>query len=188
VSAGKVAAVLGVAPVTVRAWASKGQIPSSKTLGGHHRFDLEEVRRVLNHGTIPERYSAAATARRISNALQSQPPQGSPYYDDAPLRAVIDLRDALRKASCEGFRVLVNERPLLSGATRWDAFVAGVVQDEADRKRLRPPSWVNDRSRFVCPDWYLTPFPEFHADERADSPAAYLHHGIVAGESGLASV
>jgi len=44
-TAGEVARELGVQPVTVRKWAAEGRIPCDRTLGGHRRFSLEEVRR-----------------------------------------------------------------------------------------------------------------------------------------------
>lgn len=46
----QLAAELGLSPSTVRALASQGRIPSRRTPGGHHRFDLAEVRAVLGTG------------------------------------------------------------------------------------------------------------------------------------------
>lgn len=44
------AKLLAVSPNTVTRWAQEGRLPSLLTLGGHHRFDreqLEQVRQVL---------------------------------------------------------------------------------------------------------------------------------------------
>jgi excisionase family DNA binding protein len=46
-SAGEVARAVGVRPVTVRKWAARGRIPSDRTVGGHRRFSLDEVRTAL---------------------------------------------------------------------------------------------------------------------------------------------
>lgn len=34
---------MGVSPNTVTRWAREGRLPSQVTLGGHHRFDRDEV-------------------------------------------------------------------------------------------------------------------------------------------------
>jgi excisionase family DNA binding protein len=38
-----VAKLLGVSPNTVTRWAREGRLPCLVTLGGHHRFDREQV-------------------------------------------------------------------------------------------------------------------------------------------------
>ncbi len=183
-----VADALGVKPVTVRAWAAKGQIPCSITLGGHRRFNLDEVRRAVNHGVLPERHSAVAIAQRIAGSLDPTSGVSIRYSEDAALRAVVDLRDALRRADPNGYRRLATERPAPVGDPRWDAFVAAVVEDEGERKGVPPPRWVAEAARFVRPEWCVAPYPGLLDSERATSPAAYLRHGVVAGEDGLASV
>ncbi len=174
--------------MTVRAWAAAGRIPYSKTLGGHRRFDIAEVCRVLDHGVLPERYSAAVIASRIAGEIERLPPTESPYHEDAPLRAIIDLRDALRRAGPEGFKVLTAIRPALVGDARWDSFVAAVVEDEAERKALPIPAWVDDPRRLVEPEWYVAPYPQLFEAEKQGSPAAYLRHGVIASEESLTSV
>jgi len=41
----KAADMLGVHPATVRNWADEGQLPSRRTVGGHRRFNREDVLR-----------------------------------------------------------------------------------------------------------------------------------------------
>ena len=55
-----------------------------------------------------------------------------------PLFAVIDLKDALRRSSHEGFAVLTCQAPGLVGDARRDAFLAAIVKDEAARKAISP--------------------------------------------------
>ena len=43
ISLAKAAAVLGVHPTTLRAWADKGTVPSSRTAGGHRRFRMADL-------------------------------------------------------------------------------------------------------------------------------------------------
>lgn len=48
----EVAAMFRVDPKTVTRWATTGQIPSIKTLGGHRRFRAVDVRALL--GSFPD--------------------------------------------------------------------------------------------------------------------------------------
>lgn len=43
-TASEAAALLGVSVATVRGWADQGRLPSHRTVGGHRRFELEELR------------------------------------------------------------------------------------------------------------------------------------------------
>lgn len=45
---GEVAALAGVDPSTVVAWAEDGRLPCRRTLGGHRRFDPDVVADVLD--------------------------------------------------------------------------------------------------------------------------------------------
>jgi excisionase family DNA binding protein len=40
---GEVAAIFQVSPRTINGWSRAGRLPSSKTLGGHHRFARSTV-------------------------------------------------------------------------------------------------------------------------------------------------
>ena len=108
--------------------------------------------------------------------------------EDGALRAVIDLKDALRRSSREGFDALAGQAPGLVGDTRWDAFLAAVVEDEAARKAISPPRWTNDQKRFNRPFWYLSKNPRLHTWEIANSPGALIRHGVFAAEDELESV
>lgn len=44
---GEVAAAFRVEPKTVARWARSGRLPAVRTLGGHRRFRLEDVRAAL---------------------------------------------------------------------------------------------------------------------------------------------
>jgi hypothetical protein len=90
--------------------------------------------------------TAASTCRRI--AAEAQPRRSrDPYFEDGELRAIIDLRDTLRWAEPDEFSALVEERPDPVGERRWDGFVAAVVEDEAGRKDMGAPAWVDEPQR-----------------------------------------
>ena len=46
----QVAAVFAVNPKTVTRWAKAGQLHAVRTLGGHRRYKVSEIRRVLEEG------------------------------------------------------------------------------------------------------------------------------------------
>ncbi len=135
------------------------------------------------------RHGVIATARRISERLaaDSTDDQGGSAREDAALRAIIDLRDALRRATEADIHRLVAAPPSLIGQPRWDAFLAGIVEDECARRHLVPPTWVEDNRRFVTPPWFLSENPELHQWEEATAPAALARHGVLAAEDELES-
>jgi transcriptional regulator with XRE-family HTH domain len=134
--------------------------------------------------------SAVATANTIKDRLSGVAGEGLSLdiREDGALRAVIDLKDALRGSSHEGFDALTSQAPSLVGDTRWDAFLAAIVEDEAARKAISPPRWTNDSNRFNRPFWYLSKNPRFHTWEIANSPGALIRHGVFAAEDELESV
>ena len=133
------------------------------------------------------RNGAIATARRISERLgaNSNDDQVVSEREDAALRAIIDLRDALRRATEAELHRLVASPPSLIGQPRWDAFLAGIVEDECARRDLAPPTWVEDDRRFLTPPWFLSENPELHQWEAETSPAALARHGVLAAEDEL---
>jgi transcriptional regulator with XRE-family HTH domain len=136
------------------------------------------------------RHSAVATANTIKDRLSGDAGEGLSLdiREDGALRAVIDLKDALRRSNNEGFDALTTQAPSLVGDSRWDAFIAAIVEDEAARKVISPPRWTNEQKRFNRPFWYLSKNPRFHTWEIANSPGALIRHGVFAAEEELESV
>ena len=66
-TASEAAAIIGVSVATVRGWADQGRLPSHRTVGGHRRFDMEELRGWLDeHGApVPRRFSLNAARAEI---------------------------------------------------------------------------------------------------------------------------
>ena len=67
-TASEAAALLGVSVATVRGWADQGRLPSHRTVGGHRRFELDELREWL-----AERGAPAPEPRRLRRAPQDVP-------------------------------------------------------------------------------------------------------------------
>jgi len=47
----KAAKILGVLPNTLRNWVESGKITAFRTLGGHRRYYLEEINKLLENKT-----------------------------------------------------------------------------------------------------------------------------------------
>ena len=133
--------------------------------------------------------SAVATANRVRDRLSGPAGEGwaPELRQDGALRAVIDFKDALGPATAADFAHLVELPPGPTGETRWDALIAAVVEDESAARDVPPPSWTNERSRFVRPFWYLSDNKALHSWELATAPGAYLRHGVLASVEELES-
>jgi len=133
--------------------------------------------------------SAVATANRVRDRLSGPAGEGwSPELrQDGALRAVIDFKNALGNAPVGHFAGLVDTPPGPTGDTRWDAFIAAVVEDESATRDVPPPFWTNERSRFVRPLWYLSDNKALHAWELATAPGAFVRHGVLATREELES-
>ena len=68
-TASEAAALIGVSVATVRGWADQGQLPSHRTVGGHRRFELEELREWLT-----DRGAPAPEPRRLRRHPQDVTP------------------------------------------------------------------------------------------------------------------
>ena len=138
---------------------------------------------------LPTR-SAVATSNRIRDLLVRA--EGERWLqaerEDAALRAAIDFKDALRSVSTDDFARLVSTPPGLTCDTRWDAFIAAVVEDEAATRAVATPRWTDERVRFTRPLWYLSKNRRLHAWELATAPGAFVRHGILAAKQELQSV
>jgi transcriptional regulator with XRE-family HTH domain len=132
------------------------------------------------------RFGAVNTSRLIQKSLRED--KETDRNEDSALRLVLSFRDALRRAEIGGLHGLIDEPPNPSGSTRWDAFLAAVVEEECARRDIPVPHWVNDPDRFLKPFWYLSENPALHDWEFATAPASYVRHGVLVAAEELASV
>lgn len=91
-TASEAAALIGVSVATVRGWADQGRLPSHRTVGGHRRFELGELREWLTTRGAP-----APEPRRLRRPPQDVTP--------APLLArELNLRtEAIVERVLEGY-------------------------------------------------------------------------------------
>lgn len=69
ISIGKVAEMFGVTPQTIRNWIKQGIFRVKRTIGGHRRFELEEVQKLLG---IEECEKATVIYARVSSHDQKE--------------------------------------------------------------------------------------------------------------------
>jgi len=87
----EVASACGVSPRTVGNWIRAGAIPAHRTVGGHARFAVDDLRRFLEDRHIPIPPSLAgpsAAPGHAANELQG-PPSVLVIDDDEPLLEVM---------------------------------------------------------------------------------------------------
>ncbi|MGH9918938.1 MAG: helix-turn-helix transcriptional regulator [Nitrososphaerales archaeon] len=138
-----------------------------------------------------DRFATTAVVRQAARALGGELPGGvadsQAAREDAALRSILDLRDALLREDPERALSLVAERPGTCGDRRFDALVAAVVEDACARHRVSPPYWTQEPDRFVRPFWYLSEVEGLHWWEFATAPGAFVRHGVLAAQDELES-
>lgn len=83
---------------------------------------------------------------------------------------------------------LIAESAPPTGDRRWDALVAGVVEDVAVRRGVATPAWTRDASRYLDEWWFVTDFPALRPWALKESPAAIANHGVFIRRAALANV
>jgi len=123
-TASEAAAIIGVSVATVRGWADDGRLPSHRTVGGHRRFDMDELRDWLDeHGApVPRRFSIRAARTEIpacptlARELNSR--------SDLIIRRVLDSYDP----SVPTITQIPTETELRRAATRFVRVVTGALE------------------------------------------------------------
>lgn len=122
-----IAAELNVTEQTVRQYASEGLIPCTRTLKGHRRFDINEVRAALRlvRPRLLEPLAAEEAAPRLSADAVHQPIRRAQRWQAQSLRAIIAEADELPVDRGVNGRVVL-ETPFvdLPGSSR---FIAGAA-------------------------------------------------------------
>lgn len=120
-TASEAAALIGVSVATIRGWADQGRLPSHRTVGGHRRFELDELKDWLARRGAP-----APEGRRLRRAPQDVPacPQMARelnartesiierilagYDDDVPTPLPAPSPPAMRRLAIRLLRVLAS--------------------------------------------------------------------------------
>lgn len=83
---------------------------------------------------------------------------------------------------------LIAEAAPPTGDRRWDAFLAGVVEDMAFRLGVKTPAWTRESSRYLDEWWFVTDYPSLRPWALIESPPAVANHGVFIRRASLVNV
>ena len=79
--------------------------------------------------------------------------------------------------------------PRPTGDRRWDALVAGVVEDIAYRHGVSVPAWAMEPERSTADRWwFVTSFPALHPTAFVETPASLSNRGVFIRRASLVNV
>jgi transcriptional regulator with XRE-family HTH domain len=168
----EVARRAGTAQSAVAAYESGDRKPGLATLARLLRatdHDLELVAR-------PRLRRGAASLAELAQVIRAD--LADSRASDA-LRLLFGFADDFRPSSRPGKLVLLAAEPPPTGDPRFDAALAGLGEFFAQEAGVPVPAWVNAPGRFVEPWWFVASRPAFHAYVLANTPAAFLRHGVL---------
>ncbi|MDA8184937.1 MAG: hypothetical protein ACYCUF_02945 [Acidimicrobiales bacterium] len=83
---------------------------------------------------------------------------------------------------------LLHENPETTGDRRWDALIAGVVEDFTLHRCIEAPEWVFEPARFSTPWWFVTTIEAMRPTVIVETPAALANHGVFISRASLVNV
>ena len=100
--------------------------------------------------------------------------------DDAHRYRMIvhDLPRRFHLLSREQQRTALLEAPPTTG-TRWDAFLAAVVEHVTRLHDHPIPDWVDEPERFLETPWVISSVPPIARDSVLFAPGAFIRHGAL---------
>ena len=140
--------------------------------------DMAEARPLL----VP--YHADVDVVDLAHAVRRSLADGEPVGDTLRLvrQFVMDLE------ATEDQSTLLAEDPPSTGDARWDALIAGVVEDFALHHGLPAPSWVFAPSRYLSKWWFVTSFTSMRPTAIVETPAALSGRGVFVQRASLVNV
>jgi hypothetical protein len=122
----------------------------------------------------------AMTLADLGDRLKSVP------TDRGRRRLILEFVEEYRWEPIAQRLSLLEQRPALTGDSRYDAFLAALAEHLAYHDEFDAPDWVQDRDRFLEEWWFPIDLPAVRADALVHSPAAFRIHGIFLGSGALA--
>ena len=104
------------------------------------------------------------------------------------LRWVAQFVAVFERASSADRPNLLTEEPPSTGDRRWDAMLAGVVEQLCFNHGLPVPAWSLQPTRFLDQWWFVTPYRSLHASAFAATPTALANRGVFIHGASLESV
>jgi hypothetical protein len=119
----------------------------------------------------------AGLAEAIKRSLAAQEPTGG------TLRLVRQF--IMELDHCGDPADMFRDEPPSTGDQRWDALIAGVVEDFALHQGMEPPDWVFNGQRFLSTWWFLTSIDNMRPTAIAQAPAALSNRGVFVQRASL---
>jgi len=142
---------------------------------------LDRILRTLGYQviTIPTRLGTASDAAEEARHFLAV------GNEDAAFRVALQLVADLTRAD-EALRVaLCVTPPALTGDSRFDALIAGIVDWELSKDALPIPLWVREDTRVLSEPWDVEPVPTLRESARLRTPEAFRRHGVYLAASEL---
>jgi transcriptional regulator with XRE-family HTH domain len=102
--------------------------------------------------------------------------------------AVFQLADDLAQASLHLRVALTVAPPQLTGDSRYDAWIAGLVELRLGEVGVPAPDWAFEDSRTFDDEWLVSGFEPLRASTRIDTPEPLRRRGVIIGSRDLTSV
>ncbi len=123
----------------------------------------------------PCRWTASAVADEIGSCLRAG-------REDVAFRLLLEFLDDVRATGDRDLLAMVADPPNGTGMSRFDAFLAALVEHSCAAARTPCPRWTSDPGRFAEPWWFVA---TMHAPALVDNPISFTRHGVVIGSRGL---
>jgi hypothetical protein len=104
------------------------------------------------------------------------------------LRWVAEFVAEFKRVAPEDRVALVADEPPPTGDRRWDAMLAGVVEQLCFDHRLAIPGWVMQPGRFLDRWWFVTPYRSLHPSVFTETPPALANRSVFIHRGSLESV
>lgn len=102
-------------------------------------------------------------------------------------RLVIQLNDNLASVAPEICLALSIAPPPLTGDSRYDALLAGLVEFHLSLYSLPLPAWIREENRKLKTRWIVDPYITSEDSILKKTPKAFLRHNVLINKSELAS-
>ena len=97
---------------------------------------------------------------------------------DAGWPVIVQFIDDFGRVDAISRSQAVADRPQTTGSSRWDAFVAALVDHLCRTNGVQAPRWVHD-AVFVLDEWWFpSGYESLHATALVESPAPFAVRGI----------
>jgi hypothetical protein len=122
-------------------------------------------------------WTVADLAQEVRRSLANQEPTGD------TLRLVRQFIMDLQRS--DDPMTMFRDEPSSTGERKWDALIAGTIEDFALHRGIEPPSWVFQEQRYLSTWWFLTSIDPMRPTAIVQAPAALSRRGVFVQRASL---